>query len=276
MRSAIWINAMPVKSVLEVQNISFGYNGDLLLKDVSFAISAGELIALIGPNGSGKTTLLRIMLGLLQPHSGTVSLHGRPLAEYPALTRALNLAYVSQQPASSFPLTVRELVSLGRYPHGRRGQAILANSPAVTDALERTGANHLADRRFNTLSGGEKQKTLIARALAQNAPILLLDEPTLHLDLYYQIEILMTLKRLCVEQGNTVIAVLHDVNLVSLFADKALLLRDGALHGFGPVSEVVDEASISALLGIEMTAITGNNSSRHFFAPRPPFKASSK
>jgi len=261
---------MAIKSALELQDVCFGYTGGLLLKEVSFAIAPGELIALIGPNGSGKTTLLKIMLGLLRPRSGSVTLHGRPLSDYPPKSRALNLAYVSQQPSSSFPLTVRELVALGRYPHDGRGRLTPAGSLAVTNALHRSAAKHLADRRFNTLSGGEKQKVLIARALAQGAPILLLDEPTLHLDLYYQIQILAALKRLCTEQQSTVVAVLHDVNLVSLFADKALLLRDGVLHSFGPTSDVFNEASISDLLGVDMVAVGGKNSIR-CFAPRQPF-----
>ena len=275
MRWAIGVETMTVQSALEVQNVSFGYNGGLLLKDVSFSVCPGELIALIGPNGSGKTTLLKIMLGLLVPTSGRVMLHGLPVSDYPSKTRALKLAYVSQQPASSFPLTVRELVSLGCYPQSGRRQLNSAMSLAVTKALEQTAAVELADRRFNTLSGGEKQKVLIARALAQSSPILLLDEPTLHLDLYYQIQILSALKRLCREQQNTVVAVLHDVNLVSLFADKAVLLSNGALRGFGPVAEVINEASISDLLGVDMTAITEKNSPVRYFAPRSPFTTNS-
>src|SRR5262245_43059791 len=180
MRSAIWVDTMAITSALEVHNVSFGYNGGLLLKNVSFAMRPGELIALIGPNGSGKTTLLKVMLGLLAPRSGTVTLHGQPLSTYQPKARAIHVAYVSQQPASNFPLTVRELVALGRYPHGGHGRENPADARAVLNALERTAAKHLSDRRFNTLSGGEKQKVLIARALAQSAPILLLDEPTLH------------------------------------------------------------------------------------------------
>jgi iron complex transport system ATP-binding protein len=253
--------------------MSFGYNGGLLLKDVSFSIAAGELIALVGPNGSGKTTLLKILLGLLAPNSGAVTLHGQPLSSYQPKVRAKSIAYVSQQPALKFPLTVRELVSLGRYPHGRRGSESDSDKLAVSNALERTAANDLSDRRFKTLSGGEKQKVLIARALAQSARVLLLDEPTLHLDLNFQLQILSALRRLCVDEGITVISVLHDVNLVSLFADQALLLSGGALRGFGPVSEVINEASIKELLDVDMTAIAGNDSRTRYFVPQDPFDA---
>src|SRR5258706_4017810 len=116
---------------LEVRNLSFGYNGGLLLKDISFAIARGELIALLGPNGSGKTTLLKILLGLLAPSSGNITLHDQPLSTYEFKARAKTIAYVSQQPALSFPLTVRELIALGRYPHGGRGQETAAGTLAI-------------------------------------------------------------------------------------------------------------------------------------------------
>ena len=260
-------------SAIELRDISFGYNGGLLLKDITFSVAAGELVALIGPNGSGKTTLLKILLGLLAPNSGAVTLHGQPLSSYQPKARARTVAYVSQQPAANFPLTVRELVSLGRYPHGGRVSESISDKLAVSNALERTAANDLSDRRFNTLSGGEKQKVLIARAFAQSARIVLLDEPTLHLDLSYQLQILSALKQLCAEKQITVVAVLHDINLVSLFADKALLLGDGAVRDFGLVAEVVTEASIKNLLGVDMTAVTDNDSGTRYFMPRDPFAA---
>jgi len=262
---------MTVTSALEVHSISFGYNGGKLLKEISFTATAGELIALIGPNGSGKTTLLKIILGLLPPSSGEVTLLGQPLATYHPRTRAKAIAYVSQQPALSFPLTVRELVSLGRYPHGGRGAESTADTLSIAGALERTAAKDLTDRRFNSLSGGEKQKVLIARALAQSAQVILLDEPTLHLDLQFQLQILSALKRLCLDEGITVITVLHDVNLASLFADRALLLSRGELRGFGPVAEVMDEKSIKDLLGVDMKAIAGETAGTRYFVPRQPF-----
>jgi len=262
---------MTVTSALEVHSISFGYNGGLLLKDISFSVAAGELIALIGPNGSGKTTLLKIMLGLLTPHSGEIGLLGRPLMNYSPRTRAKTVAYVTQQPALSFPLTVRELVALGRYPHGARGGESPADNLAIEMALERTAAKSLCNRQFNSLSGGERQKILIARALAQSPQVLLLDEPTLHLDLNFQLQILSALKCLCVAERITVITVLHDVNLVSLFADKALLLSGGTVRGFGPVAEVINEASIKELLDVDMKQIRDNDSQPPYYVPRHPF-----
>ncbi|HET9917814.1 MAG TPA: ABC transporter ATP-binding protein, partial [Candidatus Binatia bacterium] len=222
------------------------------------------------PNGSGKTTLLKIMLGLLPPSSGEVTLLNQPLATYQAKARARTIAYVSQQPALSFPLTVRELVALGRYPHGGRGRESPADTRTIENALDRTAAKDLSNRQFNSLSGGEKQKVLIARALAQSARVLLLDEPTLHLDLNFQLQILSLLKRLCVDKGITVITVLHDVNLLSLFADKALLLSGGIQRGFGSVAEVIDENSIKDLLGVDMKAIDSEVAGARYFVPRQP------
>jgi len=262
---------MQSPTAIESRSVSFNYENKSVLTDITFSIGAGELVALIGPNGSGKTTLLKILLGFLPPSGGSVTLDAKPLSAYAPKERAKQIAYVSQLPLLSFPLTAFELVSLGRYPHSPRSGLSSADTLAVKTALSRTDAKNLSERNFNTLSGGEKQKVLIARALAQSARILLLDEPTLHLDLYYQLQILSGLKRLRDEEGITVVTVLHDVNLVSLFADKALLLSDGVVRSFGPVAEVVNEASIRDLLGVDMTAITGNDSRTRYFVPRDPF-----
>jgi len=255
---------------LEACELSFGYEHQSVLTDVSFAIGAGELVALIGPNGSGKTTLLKLLLGLLPPKTGQVILHDRPLSMYPVKARAKQIAYVSQQPALTFPMTALELVSLGRYPHVSRFNYSRADVAVVEAALQETGSAHLKHRRLNSLSGGEKQKILIARALAQSTQVLLLDEPTLHLDLYYQLQILAALKNLCVRQRITVITVLHDVNLISLFADKALLLNAGKLCAFGPVHEVITEGRIKDLLGVNVTTIADAETGIHYFVPRLP------
>jgi iron complex transport system ATP-binding protein len=256
---------------IETRGVCFGYGNGLALTDITFSIREGEMIALIGPNGSGKTTLLKLLLGLLRPSSGAVALYDQPLASYAPKERAKHIAYVSQQQALSFPLTVFELVALGRYPHTSRVGSPSADLSAVEAALYHTESKHLGERKFTTLSGGEQQKVLIARALAQSSRVLLLDEPTLHLDLYYQLRILAALKRLCIQQRITVIAVLHDVNLVSLFADKALLLSAGTLGAFGPIAEVVNETTIRDLLGVDMKATQDAETGVRYFVPRGPF-----
>ena len=265
------ISSINPRTAIEARNVSFGYENRLVLTDISFSIGSGELVALIGPNGSGKTTLLKTLLGFLPAKNGQVSLQDRPLRAYSVKERAKTIAYVSQQPALTFPLTAYELVSLGRYPHASRFNFSSADAAAVESALEQTDSRHLKERYFSTLSGGEKQKILIARALAQSARVFLLDEPTLHLDLYYQLQILAALKRLCMQQRITIITVLHDVNLVSLFADKALLLSDGTLRAFGAVRAVLNEANIKTLLGVEMKASEDTETGSRYFVPRDPF-----
>jgi iron complex transport system ATP-binding protein len=177
------------------------------------------------------------------------------------------MAYVAQQPFAGFPLTVEELVSLGRYPHRKRFPVRAGFDGAVEKALRLTETLSLRERNFTMLSGGEKQKVLIARALAQTSELLLLDEPTVHLDLYCQLEILGGLKRLCSAGSSTVIAVLHDLNLVSLFADKALLLKSGSMVAFGPTAEVLTERRIADVFGVEVAA-TRDPSGLIYYFPR--------
>ena len=258
---------------IQAQELSFSYENEAVFTNTSFSIGAGELVALIGPNGSGKTTLLRILLGLLRPNAGQVVIDNRRLQSYDPKQLAKTVAYVSQLTGLNFPLTALELVSLGRFPHGSRLSFSSADSLAVRRALEATHSLHLSERNFTTLSGGEQQKVLIARALAQSASILLLDEPTVHLDLFHQLQILSALKRQCVEQQITVLTVLHDVNLISLFADKALLLGSGQLRAFGPVAEVINEANIKELLGVDMKAAEDPETGLRFFIPRDPFRS---
>jgi iron complex transport system ATP-binding protein len=259
---------MTASNALTVRNLNFAYDGGLRLKDISFNAAGGEFIALIGPNGCGKTTLLKLLLGLLSPTAGVIELFGQPLANLDSPARAKTIAYVAQQPAASFPLAVRELVTLGRYPHGAGWRQTTQDEQAITAALQKTGAAHLSERPFNALSGGEKQKVLIARALAQSARLLLLDEPTLHLDLNYQLQILSGLRKLCQDQGMTVITVIHDINLVGLFADKALCLKDGELRAFGAVADVVSPAGIKELLNVDMNMIEDTSNNRRYLIPK--------
>jgi iron complex transport system ATP-binding protein len=258
------------KTAIEAVDLSFGYENELALSNISFSIAECELVALIGPNGCGKTTLLKLLLGFLQPSSGTIALFNSILSSYAPKGRAKQIAYVSQQPASSFPLTVVELVALGRYPYASRFGLSADDRAAIEEALDRTNSKHLSARHFSTLSGGEQQKVLIARAMAQSAKILLLDEPTLHLDLRYQLQILAALKGMCVQNRVTVITVLHDINLVSMFADKVLLLSAGKLCAFGSVHEVVTEEKIKDLLAVDIKAMTDPETGVRYFVPRVP------
>lgn len=263
------MNGTEKGTALEANSISFGYGKALVLKNVGFSFQRGEFAALVGPNGSGKTTLLKIILGTLSPIEGEVLLDGKPVLSYPLKERAKKIAYVSQQPFFSFPLTVLELVSLGRYPYESRFQR-KPEEQAIEEALSVTDSFSLRERKLTSLSGGEKQKVLISRALAQSRHLLLMDEPTVHLDLYFQLQILKTLKEICREKGLTVVAVLHDLNLVSLFADRVLLLKAGELHAFGKTQEVVNERNIKEAFGVEVVARKDPEIDTWYFLPRKP------
>jgi len=262
------MNVMANGPILETQDVSFAYGRALVLRSISFAIQPGEFVALMGPNGSGKTTLLKTLLGILRPLKGEVLIDGRPVDSYAPKQRARLIGYATQEPAFNFPLTVAELVSLGRYPHGMRLKPALQDEAAVEEALRLTESTSLGDRKFTTLSGGERQKVLIARVLAQTTHLLLMDEPTSHLDLYFQLQVLETLKRICREKMASIVAVLHDLNLVSLFADKALLLKEGEPVAFGKVAEVVNEQSIKAIFGVDVTVKSETGTNHYFFQRR--------
>lgn len=222
-----------------------------MLTDVAFAVAAGAFLGIIGPNGSGKTTLLKVMNGLLRPQAGAVRLNGRPLAGMRRREVARVMAVVPQDAALLFTFTVEEMVLMGRSPHlGRFGFEGMGDFRIARAAMDRTGVLALAHRPYDTLSGGEKQRVLIARALAQEPRILLLDEPTAYLDIRHQAGIFDLMKDLNRRQGLTVVAVTHDINLAALYSDEVLLLSDGCVFGAGPPEAVVTAENIRGAYGI--------------------------
>jgi iron complex transport system ATP-binding protein len=204
-----------------------------VFQDLTVSIPAGEMLGVIGPNGSGKTTFLKLLAGIIQPQNGTVYLFGQELASLSAAGIAKRSAYVQQELQIAFPFTVQELVLMGRYPHRRAdvwdlwGWESQDDYAAAESAMARLNVLHLADQAIGELSGGERQRASIARALAQEPEILLLDEPTAFLDLNYQLEISRILYSLVREQGLTVILVSHDLNLASQYCDRLLLFDRG-------------------------------------------------
>jgi len=238
-----------VGSALALERVSFGYDGEPVLHEVSLQLAQGELVGLLGPNGAGKTTLLRLASGLLAPAGGRVLLVGHPLRGLTRATVARNVAVVPQDFAVQFAYTVRQIVALGRMPHrGLLGTATPTDRRAVARALAATHTDDLADRVFNELSGGERQRVLLALALAQESPIVLLDEPTAHLDVKHQTETLELLRRLNRERGITVLAALHDLNLAARYFPRLLLLHHTILAD-GPPAEVLDAALLSRVYG---------------------------
>jgi len=226
--------------------------GRTILRDVSFSVQAGERVALIGPNGAGKSTLLRVVAGILRPAAGRVELGGTPMASLERAQVARRLAVVPQQTALPFAMKVEEVVALGRLPHEAplRG-ARPADRAAVAAAIERVGLGHLLGRDARELSLGERQLVLLALAVAQEAPVLLLDEPTVHLDLRHQVEAMELMRDLNERDGTTLIAVLHDLGLAAHFFPRLILLEHGRLVADGPPADVLSDARIRDVFGVE-------------------------
>ena len=242
--------------ILSAQHVSYRYRSkahtSFALRDVSVAIERGSLAGLLGPNGCGKTTLLRLLAGILHPDAGAVTLDGGSLT---ALTRravARRIAIVPQETHPAFDYTAMEMVLMGRHPH--LGPFEL-ESPKDVDvayaAMASTGIDHLAERAYMTLSGGEKQRVIIASALAQEPEVLLLDEPTASLDLGYQVEIAARLARLTRERSVTMVMATHDLNLAASICDTLVLMRDGQILAQGTTADVLDGDAVQRLYGVD-------------------------
>ncbi len=233
--------------VFQVREVRFRYSGDgrPALDGVSLDVAKGALYSLIGPNGSGKSTLLKILLGALRPDAGSVSYTGKPVTEWNRRALARRVGVVPQSEEMTFPLTVREMVAMGRYPHlsilGRMGEE---DRESIEDALRRCDVNDLAGRLMSQLSGGERQRVLIARALAQRPSTLVLDEPTVSLDIRHEMEIFELLAELSKHDGVTVVLVTHHINLAARYADRLLLLDGGSAVAEGPPGAVLSRETV--------------------------------
>ncbi len=222
-----------------------------ILSDVSFRLDHGERVALIGPNGAGKSTLLRVLAGVLRPAAGRVELDGVPIAGLDRSAVARRLAVVPQQTALPFSMRVEEVVALGRLPHesALRG-AGPADRAAVAAAIDRVGLGHLLGRDARELSLGERQLVLLALAVAQEAPVLLLDEPTVHLDLRHQVEAMELLCDLNERDGTALVAVLHDLGLAAHFFPRLVIIEHGRIVADGPPDEVLTDDRIRDTFGV--------------------------
>jgi iron complex transport system ATP-binding protein len=248
---------------MEVKHLSVGYGSRLVLEDISFHLKKGKILGLIGPNGAGKTTLIRAISGVQEPRAGTILVNGTDLAELSAGQRARLIAVVPQARSLPGAFTGWETVLLGRTPWlNWLGQTSEADDIVVKDAMKMTDTLELMDRRMEELSGGEQQSLLLARALAQSAPILLLDEPTTHLDLHHQVNLLGQVHRLAKKNQLTVIMVLHDLNQVSRFADEVALLVDGRICEQGSPEDVMKAGILSSAFRIGLKVIK-NRASRY-------------
>jgi iron complex transport system ATP-binding protein len=239
--------------MIEARNLSFTYpRGERpVLRDVSMSLRRGTIVGLLGPNGCGKTTLLRLLSGMLTPQSGEIRFGGEPLATLTRRDIARRIAVVPQETHATFDFTVLDIVLMGRYPHlGPFELEGPADLEIARHALEATGTGHLDGRPFGSLSGGEKQRVVIAGALAQAAEVMLLDEPTASLDLAYQIEVAALLRSLNQTHGTTMAVCTHDLNMAAALCDEVVLLRDGEVLAHGATADTITAANIHATYGV--------------------------
>ena len=232
--------------MLSIEGMSVDYDARPVLHNVSLKATSGEVLALIGPNGAGKSTLIRAVSGIIPVREGSVRTNGNDFHAMSAIQRARYLAVVPQAPTLPPAFSVWETVLIGRTPYlGFLGQASAADEALARQALERVSAIHLAERRVGELSGGEVQRVMLARALCQSAPILLLDEPTAHLDLQYQVALLSLVRELARLEKLAVLVAMHDLNLAARFADRVALMVAGEIRAVGTPAEVLTAERIS-------------------------------
>lgn len=242
--------------MLKLDSLSVSYNGEPILSDISLSVSSGEILSVIGPNGAGKTTLIRAVSGVIPLQNGKIWVDGIDLASLHPIQRARYLAVVPQARNLPSAFTIFQSVLLGRTPYlGWLGRASDSDYRIVEQALEQTRLTSIAQRRVGELSGGEQQRVLLARALAQDTPILLLDEPTTHLDLEHQAGFLNLLRELTIQKNLSVLIVLHDLNLAGLYADHVALLVNGRLHLSGKPAEVLTAQNLSAVYHVPVNVV---------------------
>lgn len=242
--------------MLEVEALSVSYGNRKVLEAIDLEVKAGELLVVIGPNGAGKSTLIRAVSGTLPLLQGLVRVNGQNLAHFSPSQRARQLAVVPQARNLPGAITVYQSVLMGRTPYlGWLGHTSRKDQLSTQSALEKTCCLELADRPVGELSGGEQQRVLLARALAQETPVLLLDEPTTHLDLQHQSGLLNLVRQLASQQQLAVLMVLHDLNLASIYADRVALLVDGRLRALGSPEQVLTEENLAQVYRVPVHVI---------------------
>jgi iron complex transport system ATP-binding protein len=245
---------MTARTVMTASGLSVRLDRRTIVQDASLALTQGQLTVLVGPNGAGKTTLVRAMAGLLAAE-GQITLDGRPLAGFSPRARAQRLAYLPQGNTFHWPMPVEQIVALGRYPHGDPfSPPTEADRRAVARALEATGTQTLAHRPVTHLSGGEKARVGLARALATQAELLLADEPTMSLDPRHQL-VVMDLLRAHARAGGTVLTVVHDLALAARYADRVVMMKEGRITADAAPQEALSAERIASVFGVEATII---------------------
>ena len=256
----------------EVRQVSFRYDSNRngssgdhspwTINRLEFTVLQGEIIGVIGPNGSGKSSLLKLLAKLVRPQEGTIHLYGAELGTLSRESIARQVAYMPQDLSYDFPFSVLDMVLMGRFPYRRGGLWNLVgwerqeDLAVAEDAMAQTDVIHLANRMIDTLSAGERQRVLLARALAQVPRVLMLDEPTAHLDLNHQLDVCRILKRIHTQLQMTVLLVSHDINLASQYCDRILVMKEGAVVCFGPPQEVIHRRVLTEVYGCHVLVDT--------------------
>jgi iron complex transport system ATP-binding protein len=249
----IWDNSNVLYSLDRVQ---FSYDQTLVLKDVQLSIESGAFVSFVGPNGAGKSTLLKILAGLLGKYRGQVTFGGRSLASLTAREIAKEVAFVAQETHVMFPFSVGEMILMGRLP--RQKNALFESARDIQSAREAmalTDTTHLAGKIFNQLSGGERQRAVLASALAQDPQVLLLDEPTVYLDLKHQIQFYDIIEKLNSERGITVLSVTHDINLAARYSRRMIAIRDGQIVADGPPESVLTAEKMHDIFEVRSSVV---------------------
>ncbi|MER7547255.1 ABC transporter ATP-binding protein [Spirillospora sp. NPDC127506] len=250
--------------MIEGRGLTYAYGATTVVRDVDVRAESGRILGLLGPNGSGKTTVVRMLTGIVTPRSGRVLLDGRPLDSLTHRALARQVAVVLQESSGDLPMTVADMVLLGRAPHQTTFSRNSAEDHRIAAAvLRRVGARHLADRVFVGLSGGEKQRVMIARALAQQPTHLVLDEPTNHLDIRFQHELLTMIRGL----GITTVIVLHDLNLAARYCDDVLVLQEGEVVAHGPCADVLTSELLQGVYGVGVERLDTSRGIQFLFHP---------
>lgn len=262
-------------SIIEVSHLSFSYGDASVLRDLSFEVERGSFLAMAGPNGAGKTSLLNLLCGSLRPQAGEIRIDAATIESYSTEALAAKAAVVRQEFVPAFGFSVMETVMMARTPYlGTFGFEGRADRKIVAEALEMTDTAPFASRTLGSLSGGERQRVFIARALAQDTDILLLDEPTAFLDLKHQVKIYDLLKAMQLEKGKTIVAVTHDINLAGQYCDEVLLLGADSRYSIGPCKDIFSLEQIERVFGVR--TFVGSVGQEKFFIPLGKFAKDSR
>lgn len=239
--------------ILSIKDLNVSFGKHEILKNVNLEINRGKFITIVGPNGSGKTTLLKSISKLINIEQNVIYINGKDLNSIKVRDMAKQISVVPQNTDVTYEFTCYDVVKMGRYPYVNRFKGETEEDIAIVEsAMQRTKVDHLKDRFFTEISGGERQRVILAQAIAQEPDIMLLDEPISNLDPQYQIDILDTIKQLSLEEELTVIAVLHDLNFAAMYSDEIVLLKNGSIFKTGEVSQILTEANIKYIFDTEV------------------------